>query len=167
MGALRRDGSRRRGGALLSRFVSAARQLLRLPGRARRLIEVVAQAALPGEACGVLVGTRADDEVLVVRAQPAANLCADERHDRYELDPGDYLDAERRARAEGLEIVGLWHSHPNGRAKPSETDRREAWEGWIYVIAGVASRRPTELRAWRLLGGRFVEVGIEVCDESG
>ena len=93
---------------------------------------------------------------VVERARSARNLVAS-AHDRYELDPADHLAAEDEARALGLEVVGVWHSHPDRPALPSETDRRRAWPGWSYVIVAVASGKAAELRSWRLEGDRFAE----------
>lgn len=81
--------------------------------------------------------------------------------DRFELDPRDFLAAELAARRTGREIVGIWHSHPDHPAVPSETDRLAAWEGWSYLIAEVTRERAGALRSWRLVHDRFVEEALE------
>src|ERR687892_222177 len=60
----------------------------------------------------------------------------------------------------GHEIVGIWHTHPDHPAQPSETDRASAWEGWSYMIFSVTRDGITEARSWRLAGGQFVEERI-------
>jgi proteasome lid subunit RPN8/RPN11 len=92
----------------------------------------------------------------IERARPARNLDPNAR-DRYEIDPADHLAAEDEARALGLEVVGVWHSHPDHPALPSETDRQRAWPGWSYVIVAVAEGQSVGLRSWRLQGERFAE----------
>jgi len=57
--------------------------------------------------------------------------------------------------------VGIWHSHPDHPARPSETDRAAAWEGWSYLIASVTDAGLSELRSWRLSGERFLEEPVE------
>jgi len=93
----------------------------------------------------------------VVRVAQARNLNSDRAHDRYELDPQDFMRADQEAREAGLEIVGIWHSHPDHPAEPSETDRVTAWEGWSYLIATVTADGVPAVRSWRLAGELFAE----------
>ena len=72
------------------------------------------------------------------------------------LDPRDLLRAEDEARARSLAVVGIWHSHPDHPAEPSETDRAGAWDGWSYIIASVSSEGVSSVRSWRLRGARFL-----------
>ena len=109
-------------------------------------------AALPEEACGLLLG--AGDQPVEVVALP--NL-ARRPECSYTIDPLDYLRAERDAERLGRWVMGVWHSHPGARAVPSETDRDAAWEGWLYVIVGFPEDANAELRGWRLQGDRFLE----------
>jgi proteasome lid subunit RPN8/RPN11 len=133
---------------------------LSLPPPARREIEARAARDYPHEACGLLVGRRSGGRVEVVRVRPARNL-APRARERYELDPADHLAAEDEARALGLEVVGVWHSHPEHPARPSRTDLERAWPGWSYLIASVRGGETVELCAWRLDGDRFREQ--ELC----
>ena len=84
----------------------------------------------PDECCGILYGTREH----VARAQATANLHPDPaRH--FEIDPQALLDAHRSAREGGAGVAGYYHSHPNGRAAPSMTDRASAsGDGRIWAI---------------------------------
>ncbi|MGH8508908.1 MAG: Mov34/MPN/PAD-1 family protein, partial [Gammaproteobacteria bacterium] len=68
--------------------------------------------------------------------------------------------ADRDARARGLEIVGVWHSHPDHPAEPSETDRAAAWEGWSYLIVSVARDGINAIRSWRRDAGQFYEEDV-------
>lgn len=98
-------------------------------GTIATLIEEAALAH-PRECCGLLLG--APD--LVVRAQPAANVHPEpEAH--FEIDPLALIAAHKAARTGGAVLVGYYHSHPNGRAGPSETDLRQAArDGRIHAI---------------------------------
>jgi proteasome lid subunit RPN8/RPN11 len=131
--------------------------MLVLPADVRRELEGWIAGGYPDETCGLLVGRTTRGRTEVLRATRARNLNRERARDRYDLDPADFLAADLQARAEGLEIVGVWHSHPDHPAQPSETDRAAAWEGWSYVIVEVTSRGVAALRSWRLEGQPFVE----------
>jgi proteasome lid subunit RPN8/RPN11 len=107
--------------------------------------------------CGLLVGKRAGRRVEVVRAESAGNLDRDRPQDRYVLDPGDFVRIDTTAREEGLDVVGIWHSHPDHPARPSATDLERAWEGWAYVIVSVGRDGARDLRSWWLAGPEFRE----------
>jgi len=130
---------------------------LHLPASLRAQIETWVRQGYPDETCGLLLGRPADGGARVERLHPARNLDRERARDRYELAPEDFLAADRVARDSGLEVVGIWHSHPDHPAQPSETDRRQAWEGWSYVIVSVASNGVRDLRSWRLAGEHFHE----------
>jgi proteasome lid subunit RPN8/RPN11 len=134
--------------------------MLVLPSDIRATIEARIRSGYPEETCGLLVGRQEKGRAETVRATLARNLNRDRAQDRYELDPADFLAADLAAREAKLEIVGVWHSHPDHPAEPSETDRAAAWEGWSYVIAEVTSSGVAAVRSWRLQGPRFVEEPI-------
>ena len=81
-----------------------------------------AAAAYPAECCGLLVGQ--GDQVQAV--EPAYNPYAEMRGDRFEIDPLDHVRIFEAARAAGRRIIGCYHSHPEGMARPSSIDRRHA-----------------------------------------
>ena len=127
----------------------------------RTRLETLVHAGYPHETCGLLLGVRTGDAVAVRELVQARNLNRERARNRYELDPDDFLAADALARRQGIEIVGIWHSHPDHPARPSATDRDGAWAGWSYVIVSVGAEGVQELRSWRLNGERFVEEAIE------
>lgn len=134
---------------------------LRLPQELRgRLAEWVC-AGYPHETCGLLIGRAEEGATAVEDLVQARNLNRERPGDRYELDPDTFAAADYRARQRGLEIVGIWHSHPDHPAVPSHTDRAGAWGGWSYLIASVGRRGLIGLRSWRLHGEEFAEEVIE------
>lgn len=133
---------------------------LHLPPALRRSLEAWVRARYPHEACGLLLGRTDGGDVYAEVVTRARNLNIERPRDRYELDPEDFLRADERARCEGSEIVGVWHTHPDHPARPSETDLAQAWERWSYLIVSVNGSGVGEVRAWRLNGERFVEEGI-------
>jgi proteasome lid subunit RPN8/RPN11 len=134
--------------------------VLVLSSAVRRDLEAWALAGHPRETCGLLVGRTRGERVEVGTAVCARNLNTERARDRYEIDPRDFLAADRLARERGDEIVGVWHSHPDHPAEPSETDRLAAWEGWSYLIVAVTRERVTAMRSWRLARQRFDEESI-------
>ena len=61
----------------------------------------------------------------------------DSPRNRYLISPRDLLEAEKAARALGLDIVGVYHSHPDHPARPSEFDREHAFPWYSYIIVSV------------------------------
>ncbi|WP_342356726.1 Mov34/MPN/PAD-1 family protein [Novosphingobium aerophilum] len=89
-----------------------------------------AAAAAPAEACGLLLG-----EGRHVRTAPVTANVAPESLTRFEIDPAALIAAHRAARQGGPQVLGYWHSHPNGLVRPSPTDRAMACgDGRIWAI---------------------------------
>lgn len=133
------------------------RCVLLLPPAVRAELEAAAAAGYPDETCGLLLGQNDERGCWVAAQRAARNLNRVRARDRFELDPLDYLAAEAEAAKGSIEVVGIWHSHPDHPARPSETDRAMAWPGWSYVILAVAAGRVADLRSWRLAGEVFLE----------
>ncbi len=111
----------------------------------------------PHEGCGILLGRAGDagQPAIVVRALPASNVREDEaRHNRYLIEPRAILDAQRAARADGLAIIGYYHSHPDHPAWPSDFDRDHAWPDTSYLIVSVQGGTATDHRCFRLRDDR-------------
>jgi proteasome lid subunit RPN8/RPN11 len=136
---------------------------LHVPSELCARLEGWSRLGLPRESCGLLIGRDAGGRTEVERVTWARNL--ERREDRFELDPGGLLAAERAARGAGLGVVGVWHSHPASGARPSAADRDAAYEGWSYLILGLAGPVP-ELRAFRLRGERLEEEPLRAEPEG-
>jgi proteasome lid subunit RPN8/RPN11 len=110
----------------------------------------------PYECCGLLIGTA--DEVL--EAVATTNVSADPLR-RYEVSPVEHLAQIRRCRevsasgTPGMAVIGVYHSHPRSSPEPSPTDWDQAFEDFLYLIAGPVGDTPMEIRGYRLTGGRF------------
>ena len=139
--------------------MSAREPVTRLPPDVLRDISLQAAASYPHEACGALVG--AGDDIALSFPLPNRDALAPEVG--FAVDPKDYLRVEAEAEARGLSLLGFWHSHPDGLALPSATDRAYAWEGLLTVIVSVTHGTPEEISAWRLDGrdAPFREVPVE------
>jgi len=113
---------------VIERFVLS----IRLAGR----IENEARVAHPRECCGLIEGMRESDAVYAIAVHPTRNLA--QEADRFEIDPGEQFALMRAARENGAEIVGCYHSHPNGAAEPSPRDAANGSEdGFVWLIAAL------------------------------
>jgi proteasome lid subunit RPN8/RPN11 len=125
------------------------------------------EAAYPEEGAGLLLGSRQGANWLVQAILDLPNTREDQaRRNRYLLAPEGYVQAEAQADRLGLEVLGVFHSHPDHPNRPSEFDREWAWPSFSYIITSVWSGRAIESRAWRLADDRqaFLEELIVVRD---
>lgn len=112
---------------------------LLLPPALRAQIIAEARAAHPGECCGLIEGVREGGTVRALALHPAANV-SDDPAAGFEIDPALHLRLLRTLRGTGRELVGCYHSHPNGRAGPSARDREShCEEGFIWIITDLES----------------------------
>ncbi|MEN9505994.1 MAG: hypothetical protein RI958_1920 [Actinomycetota bacterium] len=110
----------------------------------------------PLEACGLLVG-RGDR---VERFVPCTNAAASARV--YTIPPKEHLRAEREADDDGLEVIGVMHSHTHSEPYPSPTDVAQAPDPtWHYVIVSLKREAP-ETRTYRIVDGSISEATIAV-----
>ena len=128
---------------------------LRIAAAALDAILAHAAAAAPEEACGLLLGAGGR----IAAAQPAANVAADKvRH--FEIDPQALIDAHRAQRGGGAQLIGYYHSHPQGLPEPSATDRAmAAGDGKVWAIAAGGA-----VRFWRDGGDGFEPLSPALAD---
>jgi proteasome lid subunit RPN8/RPN11 len=137
--------------------------MLNLPESSR--LEIVAHAldSLPFEACGLLVGRRLDadsNDAAVQRFVPTENEAKSAKV--YTVPGVALLRAERAAEDEGLEVLGVVHSHTHTEAYPSPTDVRQAPDpSWHYVIVSLKDGG-TAMRSFRMIDARIAEEPISV-----
>lgn len=138
--------------------------MIQIPADVLSQIQRNGEDHYPDEGAGLLLGKvqgehRVVEQVLQLqnRFQPG------ERHNRYMIEPRDMLLAEEKADELGLEIIGVFHSHPDHPARPSEYDRERALPWYSYVITKVADRSAIESRSWRLTDDRiFAEEQVQI-----
>lgn len=133
-----------------------------IPAEAEAVMRAHGESTYPNEACGALIGT-GDGETtpwLVIRAEPAPNEFDGGHHNRYLISPAFQAEAERRAMAAGLDVIGFYHSHPDDLPRPSEYDRSHAWVGYAYRVYAVQSGQAVEGNTFTLdaPGGTFQPV---------
>ncbi len=130
--------------------------MLAFPGRA--FAEMIGHAydGYPLEACGLLVGRGDRVERFVACTNEAASARV------YTIPPRELLRAERAAEGDGLEIIGVFHSHTHSEPYPSTTDVDQAPDpGWHYVIVSLKRDAP-ETRCYRIVDGVVSEERVGV-----
>lgn len=134
-----------------------------------RLLQRIAaygEDSYPEESAGFLLGTDRVDRVVQELAAFDNSREADARPTRYLIGPEEYLQAELEAERLGLDLVGVFHSHPDHPNSPSEFDREWAQPLFSYVITSIRSGKAEASRCWRLHDDRggFVEELIKTID---
>ena len=117
-----------------------------------RALHAHGEAAYPNEGAGLLLGHATDGRTkTVVDILPLENhWSAEEQYHRFLLTPHDMLKAEQEAARRGLDVIGIFHSHPDHPAEPSGMDCDWALPWYSYIITTVAQGRATVSRAWLL-----------------
>jgi proteasome lid subunit RPN8/RPN11 len=117
----------------------------------------------PNECCGALLGREEGADRTVLGLVPLVNQRNDSPRDRFSITSDDVRLAEKEASAQGWELIGWYHSHPDSPARPSEFDREHAWPWYSYIIFQVEKGEPREMRSWRLDDDRakYEEEAIE------
>jgi proteasome lid subunit RPN8/RPN11 len=129
---------------------------LRIPPALLTQIRAHGEACYPEEGAGLVLGrdeglNRAAEVILLLRNSSEA----DTRRRRYRIGPAEMLAAEQEAERLGLEVVGVFHSHPDHPALASDYDREWAMPWFSYLITSVRQGQAVESRSWRLSEDRL------------
>ena len=122
-------------------------------GVMKKILEHVTQT-YPHECCGLMVGeSYKNKEVTDYRVIP--NINKDRAHDRYIMDPKVFNEVDKELRGKKLEILGIYHSHPDHPSRPSEFDRARAeeimaHEVYSYVVIACEKGVKTQAQSWVL-----------------
>lgn len=136
-----------------------------------------AETTYPEECCGILLGWRQGDATTLVEVLATENSWNEEavdtfdsvaamaplqpasKHNRFTIAPAVMLQAQKKARdANGglrrdhrnLDIIGIYHSHPDHPAVPSEFDRAIAWQQYSYIIVSIQQGKASDIKSWVL-----------------
>ncbi len=129
----------------------------------------------PNECCGALLGRDADAEAVPARAArevlevfPLVNRREDSPRNRFAVTAEDVRDADKVARAQGLDVIGWYHSHPDHPAQPSEYDREYGWPWYSYIIVSVQNGEAQDMTSWRLQDDRsaFLPEEMEIRNQA-
>ena len=88
-----------------------------------------------------MLGQHRDGQKVVTEAVPLTNSFAGAQRDRYEIKKDDLLAAEQAARDRGVDVIGIFHSHPDCDAYFSETDLKNSCPWFSFVVMSVQAGR--------------------------
>jgi len=109
-----------------------------------------AEKEFPDECCGFFYGIEVADQRKVMLTRPVMNTKDGDKRRRFEISPLDYMHAEKHALDNNLSLLGVYHSHPQHPAIPSEHDLKQAMPWFSYIIISIQDRVFDHVRSWRL-----------------
>lgn len=121
-----------------------------------------AESTYPEECCGVMLGNLSSESKTVVEVIPTQNAWNPQANDfpdsdashsrkrRYTIAPREMMQLQKSSREKNLNIIGIFHSHPDYPATPSEFDRSCAWQEYSYIIVSVSKGKAGEINSWVL-----------------
>lgn len=123
------------------------------------------EEAYPAEGAGFMLGIANGSSRIVTTILKLSNAREEAaQHNRYLLTPQDVLRSEQEAAKLGLDVIGVFHSHPDHPNQPSEFDREWAMPWFSYIITSVQSGVAAGSRSWRLTDDRtaFLEEILQI-----
>lgn len=141
--------------------------MLRVTAEHIRAICAHAQSTYPQECCGLLLGKLSQDGKILIEAIATENVwsaqavesfsqidtkwqLSENKSTHYTIAPEEILRVQKESRDRQLDIIGIYHSHPDHPAIPSEFDRVCAWQAYSYIIVSVPQGKAGELQSWCL-----------------
>lgn len=129
-------------------------------------IKEQAEKGYPFEICGFILGKndyknniREAREIIQVE-----NQNKERANDRFDISPKDYMKVEDYADKNNLQIIGIYHSHPDHPDRPSQTDLLYALEDLSYIIVSVKNGKSVSYKSWYLKDGKFEEEEVREND---
>jgi len=122
----------------------------------------IAQQGYPYEVCGFLLGDK--ESPYVVKQIIEVKNSAAQKERRFEIAPLDYLNVEKEALNSDKQLIGIFHSHPEYPAIPSEHDLKFAVEGFAYPIISIDGNGLVLIRSWILENGKFINQNIKISE---
>lgn len=141
--------------------------MLTIPKEIQEQIQAHGVAAYPYEGCGLLLGTAVAHHNIVTAIHPTQNVwpVEAEKPVRFRIAEQEWVQAELEAMRQGLDVIGVFHSHPD--SPPVASPRDLAWAafaGYSYLITEVRNGAVGDGRSWQLLPDRsgFIEEKVEI-----
>lgn len=120
-----------------------------------------AKKNLPEEACGLVAGEDSDAGKVIREVYLLTNI--DHSNEHFSLDPKEHLAAVRDMRAKGLKPLGNWHSHPESPSRPSQEDKRLAFDSRAsYLILSLQDRENPVFKSFHIEGDVSLDEGLVI-----
>ncbi len=139
--------------------------MLLLPTSCHNKLIIEAIEKYPAECCGFLLGKEDNNEQRIISK---VVVCKNESgtDKEYKISPKEYKKVEKEAGKKKLSLLGIYHSHPDWDAIPSETDLENALPNLSYVIISVFKHQISASRGWRLNENRVFEEEPIITDQN-
>lgn len=125
--------------------------MIRLLKKDYEKIVAHAEKELPNEACGLIGGTINGDSKKIKKVYLLTNI--DHSNEHFSLDPKEQLASIKDMRQNGLVPLGNWHSHPESPSRPSDEDKRLAYDSKAsYMILSLMDRQNPVLNSFKITG---------------
>ena len=118
-----------------------------------------AREKLPQEACGLIAGSDYGDERVIEKVYYLTNIDASNEH--FSLEPKEQLQAVKDMRARGLKPIGNWHSHPESPSRPSQEDKRLAYDSKASYLILSLMEKEAVLNSFHVENGERISGNIE------
>jgi proteasome lid subunit RPN8/RPN11 len=123
-----------------------------------------AEKELPNEACGLIAGVINGEDKAVKKVYLLTNI--DHSNEHFSLDPKEQLSAIKDMRSNGLVPLGNWHSHPESPSRPSEEDKRLAYDSKAsYMILSLMDRANPVLNAFKIDGSNAEKENLIIVED--
>lgn len=120
-----------------------------------------AESELPNEACGLIGGVFEDGVKVIKKVYLLTNT--DQSNEHFSMDPREQLSAIKDMRANGLVPLGNWHSHPESPSRPSDEDKRLAYDSKAsYMILSLMDREKPVLNSFHISGAEAEKEQLEI-----
>jgi proteasome lid subunit RPN8/RPN11 len=142
--------------------------MLKLTKQLHAAIKAHGMASYPYEGCGLLLGQVENGDNVVTAIQPMENVwpVESEKPIRFRIDPHAWQKAELEAMTNGLDVIGIFHSHPDDAPVASPRDLAWAsWPGYSYMITQILQGEATFSRSWQLQADRSGFVEEEIIEQ--
>jgi len=134
---------------------------LEIPTRIFKDMLEQARAEAPIECCGILAGRQGRAEKLYKMAN------AEHRHDHYMMAPEQQFEAIKDIRSASLDMLAIYHSHPETPARPSAEDIRLALTpDVVYVILSLLGNNGSAVKGFQIDDGVVTEVAVRIMKDQ-
>jgi proteasome lid subunit RPN8/RPN11 len=122
--------------------------MIRVESEAWATMVAHARKAYPSECCGAMIGSIDNGRKTVTVAMPLENAFEGAQATRYELRPQDLLAADKAARERKMDLIGIYHSHPDCDAYFSETDLRNSCPWYSFIVLSMRNGEFNHANSW-------------------
>ncbi|SHK82193.1 M67 family metallopeptidase [Fibrobacter sp. UWEL] len=135
--------------------------MITLPNAEYEKVLEHARKNLPEEACGLIAGRIEGNDKHIEKVYLLTNI--DHSNEHFSLDPKEHLGAIKDMRANGLTPLGNWHSHPETPSRPSDEDKRLAYDSKAsYLILSLMDRENPVFRSFHVEGDVATDEGLTI-----